>query len=141
MCADLDDDIAWNDHLDYNVLESLAALNPEAQLAAVNRMYQLVSEKSVDNLSSSLSGIMRTIKKYGYDDNQTTKTIKDETKSVEEDVKDDDLSVLDDTTELSKFTGKLLSEDILLYAIPCIAPYQSLSNYKYRMKLTPGSLK
>jgi hypothetical protein len=38
-------------------------------------------------------------------------------------------------------TGKPLLEDSILYAVPVCAPYQTLSQYKYRVKLTPGSQK
>merc|ERR1712151_455861 len=127
--------ILWNDYLDSNVLETLSTLTPmEAQMAVVNRMYELVTSKNVDNLSSSLSGIIRSIKKYGYNDvvdeetnnvptsanaaskDKVTNTTKTNTMPKEEDIieeeNDDDednneerLSVLDDTAELSKFTG------------------------------------
>ena len=43
--------------------------------------------------------------------------------------------------EMSKLTGAPVGEDSLLYAIPVCAPYQTLSKYKYRIKLTPGNLK
>ena len=52
---------------------------------------------------------------------------------------DDDL--VDDIVEISKLTGAPVGEDSLLYAIPVCAPYQTLSKYKYRIKLTPGNLK
>ncbi len=48
---------------------------------------------------------------------------------------------LDDTTELSKLTGKPTDEDIIMYAIPVCAPYHVLSQFKYRVKLTPGGMK
>jgi len=90
------------------------------------------------------------LKKFGYNDavsnNKLTNTTKTNTISkeevvIEEENNDDDNEVLDDTAELSKFSGKPDPDDVLLYAIPCIAPYHSLSSYKYRVKLTPGSLK
>jgi hypothetical protein len=34
-----------------------------------------------------------------------------------------------------------VEEDELLFAIPVIAPYSTLQNYKYRIKLLPGSSK
>lgn len=30
-------------------------------------------------------------------------------------------------------------EDILLFAIPVVAPYQMMHNFKYKVKLTPGT--
>ncbi|KAL2789970.1 nuclear export mediator factor NEMF isoform 1 [Daubentonia madagascariensis] len=35
-------------------------------------------------------------------------------------------------------TGQPHSEDILLFAIPICAPYTTMTNYKYKVKLTPG---
>mmetsp|Transcript_37063 Transcript_37063/g.45314 ORF Transcript_37063/g.45314 Transcript_37063/m.45314 type:complete len:177 (+) Transcript_37063:495-1025(+) len=58
-----------------------------------------------------------------------------------EDGENDSSAAIDDTAELSKLTGKPLAEDVLLYAVPVCAPYQTLSGYKYRVKLTPGSQK
>jgi hypothetical protein len=37
--------------------------------------------------------------------------------------------------------GKPLPEDQLLYAVPVCGPYMSIQQYKYRVKLTPGTLK
>ncbi|EED86484.1 signal peptidase [Thalassiosira pseudonana CCMP1335] len=54
---------------------------------------------------------------------------------------DDDGGAVDDTAELSKLTGKPSPDDVLLCAIPVCAPYQVLNQYKYRVKLTPGSVK
>lgn len=55
---------------------------------------------------------------------------------------DDDLAgAVDDSAELAQLTGKPTSGDIVLNAIPVCAPYHVLSQYKYRVKLTPGSVK
>jgi len=43
--------------------------------------------------------------------------------------------------DLSVLTGNPVPEDTLLYAVPISAPYSTLTNYKYKVKLTPGSLK
>ncbi|KAF4321106.1 hypothetical protein BBO99_00004034 [Phytophthora kernoviae] len=39
------------------------------------------------------------------------------------------------------FTGEPLPNDIVLFAMPMCAPYASLTKYKYKVKLTPGSQK
>ena len=54
---------------------------------------------------------------------------------------DIDEDVGDDTTELSKLTGKPISDDVLLYAMPVFAPYQTLTQYSLRVKLAPGNMK
>ena len=43
--------------------------------------------------------------------------------------------------EIEKLTGCPYSDDQLLYAVPVCGPYQSLMSLKYRVKLTPGTLK
>uniref|UniRef100_A0A1A7WC97 Ribosome quality control complex subunit NEMF n=1 Tax=Iconisemion striatum TaxID=60296 RepID=A0A1A7WC97_9TELE len=42
---------------------------------------------------------------------------------------------------LTSLTGQPHPEDVLLFAVPTCAPYTALSNYKYKVKLTPGSQK
>jgi len=43
--------------------------------------------------------------------------------------------------ELEKLTGCPVSDDVLLYAVPVCGPYPCMQNYKYRVKLTPGTTK
>ncbi|XP_034664427.1 nuclear export mediator factor NEMF homolog [Drosophila subobscura] len=40
---------------------------------------------------------------------------------------------------LNSLTGQPLEGDELLFAIPVVAPYQALQNYKFKVKLTPGT--
>lgn len=40
---------------------------------------------------------------------------------------------------LDTLTGLPVGEDELLFAVPVVAPYNTLSNYKYKVKLTPGT--
>uniref|UniRef100_A0A8C0GI53 Ribosome quality control complex subunit NEMF n=1 Tax=Chelonoidis abingdonii TaxID=106734 RepID=A0A8C0GI53_CHEAB len=42
---------------------------------------------------------------------------------------------------LNSLTGQPHLEDILLFAIPICAPYTTMTNYKYKVKLTPGTQK
>ncbi|XP_034432358.1 nuclear export mediator factor NEMF-like [Hippoglossus hippoglossus] len=42
---------------------------------------------------------------------------------------------------LTSLSGQPHSEDVLLFAVPVCAPYTALSNYKHKVKLTPGSQK
>ncbi|ORX93174.1 DUF814-domain-containing protein [Basidiobolus meristosporus CBS 931.73] len=44
-------------------------------------------------------------------------------------------------TLLDTLTGSPFPDDTLLFAVPVCAPYTSLQKYKYRVKLTPGSMK
>lgn len=53
----------------------------------------------------------------------------------------EDEDAVDDTGELNKLTGKPQENDLIVAAVPVCAPYQTLSQYMYRVKLTPGSMK
>lgn len=154
-------EIRW-EKFDADTLEQLIAVEPpEAQTAAANRLLNLKNSTRIDNFSASLGGIIRTIRKYGHknldkepvDSSETTKrktkAEKDETAvkwkqaMAEEGVVENDIDedAIDDTVELTKLTGTPHAEDLLLYAVPVCAPYQTLSKYAYRVKLTPGNMK
>ncbi|XP_074642120.1 ribosome quality control complex subunit NEMF-like [Tubulanus polymorphus] len=62
-------------------------------------------------------------------DDEKLDTVEDETLPTEE------LNMLD------SFTGIPDVEDVLHYAIPVIAPYNTMTNYKFKVKLTPGTTK
>ncbi|KAI5702297.1 hypothetical protein M8J76_004701 [Diaphorina citri] len=40
---------------------------------------------------------------------------------------------------LDSLTGQPCNEDELLFAVPVVAPYVTLTNYKYKVKLMPGT--
>ncbi|KAI4903712.1 hypothetical protein NFI96_030768 [Prochilodus magdalenae] len=67
--------------------------------------------------------------------------------TTEHDDKDaDDLDPENPGTEegenfLDSLTGQPHSDDVLLFAVPVCAPYTALSNYKHKVKLTPGTQK
>uniref|UniRef100_A0A3P8YJI1 Ribosome quality control complex subunit NEMF n=1 Tax=Esox lucius TaxID=8010 RepID=A0A3P8YJI1_ESOLU len=42
---------------------------------------------------------------------------------------------------LNSLTGQPHPEDVLLFAVPVCAPYTALTNYKHKVKLTPGTQK
>ncbi|KPJ17007.1 Nuclear export mediator factor NEMF-like [Papilio machaon] len=46
-----------------------------------------------------------------------------------------------DVELLAQLTGCPYPEDELLFAVPVVAPYSALVNYKYKVKLTPGTSK
>ncbi|XP_057671845.1 ribosome quality control complex subunit NEMF homolog [Diorhabda carinulata] len=58
-----------------------------------------------------------------------------------EEVDDDDTTVQADIDMIDALTGYPVTEDELLFAVPVIAPYNTLSNYKFKVKLTPGTAK
>ena len=71
---------------------------------------------------------------------QWKQTMEPEGVNDDDDVNADEDAV-DDTTELNKLTGKPQPEDVILCAVPICAPYQTLSQFAYRVKLTPGNMK
>jgi NFACT protein C-terminal domain len=54
---------------------------------------------------------------------------------------DTEFDAVDDTAELYRLTGKPVDGDVLVSAVPVCAPYHTLSQYTFRVKLTPGNLK
>ncbi|CAG8485631.1 4905_t:CDS:10 [Diversispora eburnea] len=59
----------------------------------------------------------------------------------EENIKVLENETLENLTVLDSLTGVPLPDDILLFAVPVCAPYIALQKYKYKVKLTPGSMK
>ncbi|GAM25895.1 hypothetical protein SAMD00019534_090700 [Acytostelium subglobosum LB1] len=47
----------------------------------------------------------------------------------------------ENVTNIDTLTGQPLENDILHFAIPVVGPYTIFTNYKYKVKLTPGQLK
>ncbi len=154
--------VRWN-KFDAEVLELLIEMDSlEEQRSAANRLLELTKTTRIDNYSASLAGIIRTIKKHGVQSlsniaqgdgkQRKTKAEKQAEKEawqeilaedgiVDNDGDDDLAGAVDDSAELAQLTGKPTSGDIVLNAIPVCAPYHVLSQYKYRVKLTPGSVK
>jgi len=54
-------------------------------------------------------------------------------------VEEEKVAVNDETDMLDSLTGVPVAEDELLFAIPVCAPYNTLLNYKFKVKLTPGT--
>ncbi|XP_064538835.1 ribosome quality control complex subunit NEMF homolog isoform X1 [Drosophila montana] len=51
----------------------------------------------------------------------------------------DECPVTTDADLLDSLTGVPFDDDELLFAIPVVAPYQALQQYKFKVKLTPGT--
>jgi hypothetical protein len=43
--------------------------------------------------------------------------------------------------ELATLTEQPVAEDLLLFAVPVCAPYSAMNRFKFKVKLTPGTLK
>ncbi|XP_058689452.1 ribosome quality control complex subunit NEMF [Poecile atricapillus] len=60
----------------------------------------------------------------------------------EKEEQDQEQPGLEDSEALmDSLTGQPHPEDILLFAVPVCAPYTAMTNYKYKVKLTPGTQK
>ena len=46
-----------------------------------------------------------------------------------------------DTEILDSLTGIPMTEDSLLFAVPVVGPYSTMVNYRFKVKVTPGSNK
>ncbi|CAO3640297.1 unnamed protein product [Cunninghamella blakesleeana] len=71
---------------------------------------------------------------------------KDDNDDIRELLKEENITMLDqdeldNLTPLDSLTANPLPGDILHFAVPICAPYQALQKYKYKIKLTPGTLK
>ncbi|XP_029349469.1 ribosome quality control complex subunit NEMF [Echeneis naucrates] len=64
-----------------------------------------------------------------------------EPEDKEDDVEQDNPGTEEAENLLTSLTGQPHPEDVLLFAVPVCAPYTALSNYKHKVKLTPGSQK
>ncbi|XP_064621193.1 ribosome quality control complex subunit NEMF-like [Lineus longissimus] len=56
-------------------------------------------------------------------------------------LEEENLQAAEDVNTLDTLTGVPLPEDTILFAIPVCAPYNAMTNYKYKVKLTPGTTK
>ncbi|KAI7860665.1 hypothetical protein BDC45DRAFT_429820 [Circinella umbellata] len=93
-----------------------AAREAEAEAAAEIDANQIVTEE-------------------GEDKEEIRKLLKEENITMLEEDEAANLSILDSVTP------NPLAEDIIHFAIPVCAPYTALQKYKYKVKLTPGTLK
>jgi len=164
--------VRW-DKFDADVLEQLLSMeSEEQQVAAAKRLLNLKSMTRIDNFSGSLSGIIRTIRKYGHKNlgteadesnngdgknRKTNEDVRRKTKAEKDaedaewkktmaeegvvEVDEDGEDAVDDTVELNRLTAKPDAKDLILHAVPVCAPYHTLSQYTYRVKLTPGNMK
>uniref|UniRef100_A0A7S1B9L7 NFACT RNA-binding domain-containing protein n=1 Tax=Corethron hystrix TaxID=216773 RepID=A0A7S1B9L7_9STRA len=155
--------VRW-DKFDADSLEQLRALEEEAQVAAARRLLEISRSARVDNFAASLAGIMRVVARHGHaglaeavdvaDARAGRKTRGERAAEkeawrevlaadgiLEADPQEGEGEVVDDAGELRRLTGKPVAEDVLLHALAVCAPYGALGQCKYRVKLTPGTMK
>ncbi|ORX62000.1 hypothetical protein DM01DRAFT_1331468 [Hesseltinella vesiculosa] len=71
---------------------------------------------------------------------------KEDKENIRQMLKEENVIMLDaeemaNLSVLDSLTANPLPEDIIHFAVPICAPYAALQKYKYRVKLTPGTLK
>nr|CAB3264294.1 nuclear export mediator factor NEMF [Phallusia mammillata] len=77
--------------------------------------------------------------------NLLTQPVQDKDDGVESDeekeavLKEEHLPLYPVVDILDSLTGCPMPDDVLLFAIPVCAPYNSMQNYKFKVKLTPGN--
>ncbi|KAG8449169.1 hypothetical protein GDO86_016009 [Hymenochirus boettgeri] len=85
------------------------------------------------------------IKKEGAVDVFVTPDLQDLTLEEQPEDKEEQDRDLQGTEEaenlLDSLTGQPHQEDVLLFSIPACAPYSSMTSFKYKVKLTPGTQK
>lgn len=70
-----------------------------------------------------------------------SKQSENEKKTLDEDEgdeEDDSVQLADDINIINSLTAIPMAEDEILYAVPVCAPYTTMTNYRYKVKLTPG---
>ncbi|CAL1532150.1 unnamed protein product [Lymnaea stagnalis] len=103
--------------------EALAKANP-AKMDSVSENVQHLVESQQEETSSSDNIVIPEPQQHGDSDDE----------------KEEELSAQDESI-IDSLTGIPHVEDELLYAIPVCAPYNALINYKFKVKLLPGSTK
>ncbi|KZC06563.1 Nuclear export mediator factor NEMF like protein [Dufourea novaeangliae] len=86
------------------------------------------------NKNKDPSGPKQQGKKKG-----TAKPRPPQNSQVVDNVEEEDTGPGPEVDMLDQLTGKPVTEDELLFAIPVVAPYNTVLNYKFKVKLTPGT--
>jgi hypothetical protein len=65
-----------------------------------------------------------------------------ESQAIRQILKDEDIILMpesSDISEIDKLTGVPTKKDIVTFAVPMLAPYSTIQNFKYKVKITPGT--
>ncbi|XP_033356779.1 nuclear export mediator factor NEMF homolog isoform X1 [Bombus vosnesenskii] len=91
-------------------------------------------ENKRKNKNKDPSGPKQQTKKKGM-----AKPVAPQNIQIVENIEEEDPGPGPEVDMLDQLTGKPVSEDELLFAVPVIAPYNTVLNYKFKVKLTPGT--
>ncbi|KRT84636.1 hypothetical protein AMK59_2767 [Oryctes borbonicus] len=81
----------------------------------------------------------KTVQKGAEQSRAPVRTTKKEEVQDDTGADDDEPNIQAEIDMIDALTGVPVSEDELLFAVPVIAPYNTLINYKFKVKLTPGT--
>ncbi|KAI4467690.1 nuclear export mediator factor nemf [Holotrichia oblita] len=81
----------------------------------------------------------KSVKKGGQQNKPYKQHIQKQEVQDDGTVDDDEPNVQAEVDMIDALTGIPVSEDELLFAVPVVAPYNTLINYKFKIKLTPGT--
>lgn len=132
--------------IDADVLKDLSLFPVEAGIRVLNDFRDSKTFK-VSNKSALLVSIMRTVRK---EMEQRSSKLPVNVKQIDQPADPADSFEFDDgagedggynAEEVDLFTDQPSTQDKLLYALPVCAPYVSMQRFKFKVKLTPGSLK
>eukprot|EP01083_Nonionella_stella_P289471 985027_1 len=73
------------------------------------------------------------------DDQSFGQALRREQREIQQIEVEEGLGGEEEGLELNLLTGKPLPDDVLEYPVPMCAPYEALKDYKYRVKVIPGS--
>ncbi|XP_029046457.2 nuclear export mediator factor NEMF homolog [Osmia bicornis bicornis] len=91
-------------------------------------------EDKKKNRNKDPSGPKQPTKKKG-----ASKPVQPQNSQVVDNIEEEDTGPGPEVDMLDQLTGRPVTEDELLFAVPVIAPYNTLLNYKFKVKLTPGT--
>lgn len=139
--------------LDESELRSLFSFNDEDAANVLVLFRDGNFNAGVGSKSGYLAGIMRRYRNESKskaaltsasgeaipaEDEISDKLVRLDTEEV---FADEDVEINETADEVEKLTGCPLPEDTLLYAVPMCGPYSAFNNFKYKVKLTPGTQK
>ncbi|XP_067128468.1 ribosome quality control complex subunit NEMF [Centruroides vittatus] len=101
----------------------------------VQQSKNLKNENIVNTEADSFSGNEVTCELK----NEINTKQEQENSDEEVDATEDILRQNEDEKTLNSLTGCPVSEDTLLFAVPVCAPYSAMQNYKFKVKVVPGS--
>eukprot|EP01031_Cornospumella_fuschlensis_P045346 gene45346-55482_t len=128
--------------IDLDLIKDLALYPANAAIAIIHEFRDSKNLAKTANKSNLFAGIMRTFKKNMNKSKAVAVITLDASDFDAIDATDEN----DDDHAINRNDGDFLTEcplsdDKILFAVPVCSPYMSMQRFKYKVKLTPGTLK